>query len=253
MSSPFFSIVTPVKNGEKYIENTIKSVLNQTYSDYEIILVDDGSTDSSINKVLALENKAITLIKNHKNIGLSKTRKKLLLHVRSKWLAFIDQDDTWERCKIEKQINRMKAEKCGMSHTHYNYISQSFNHKRIIKSKTKVYYKDMLSGKSVGASTVLINTTYFDKLATFCDDRYLDPINDYIIWLNLFRNSENYSICVEEPLMNYYFHGDNLSANKLNQLYKHFYVLKNIEKISFVKIIYHAFMNIINKMKAYYL
>ena len=181
-------------NGEKTILLTINSILKQTHKDINILICDDGSSDNSVAKVLALDNSKITLLKNKKNIGLSKTRKILLSTVKTKWLAFVDQDDTWEKNKIERQITLLKAEKCGMSHTYYNYIVPVLNYKKVIKSKSKVYYEDMLSGKGVGASTVLINTDYFDNLTSFCDDRYLDPINDHVIWLNLLRNSDEYSI-----------------------------------------------------------
>ena len=209
-------------NGEKTIVLTINSIFEQTHKDINILICDDGSSDNSVAKILELNDSRITLLKNNTNLGLSKTRKKLLSAVKTNWLAFIDQDDTWEKDKIEKQINLLNVEKCGMSHTHYNYIMPFFNSKKVIKSKSKVYYKDMLSGKSIGASSVLINAKHFNNLTSFCDDKYLDPINDYVIWLNILRNSDNYSLCVEEPLMNYFFHGNNLSANKLKQIYRHY-------------------------------
>ena len=247
------TVVIAMYNGEKTIVLTINSIFEQTHKDINIIICDDGSSDNSVAKVLSLDNSKITLLRNNTNQGLSKTRKKLLSAVKTKWLAFIDQDDTWEKNKIERQINLLKVEACGMSHTHYYYIVPFLNTKKVIKSKSKVYYKDMLSGRSVGASTVLINTEYFENLTTFSDDRCLDPVNDYVIWLNLLRKSDNHSLCIEEPLMNYYFHGNNLSANKLRQLYKHFYVLKNIEKINFSKLIYYIILNVYNKIKVYVL
>jgi len=247
------TVVIAMYNGEKTIVLTINSIFEQTHKDINIIICDDCSSDNSVAKVLSLDNSKITLLRNNTNQGLSKTRKKLLSAVKTKWLAFIDQDDTWEKNKIERQINLLKVKACGMSHTHYYYIVPFINTKKVIKSKSKVYYKDMLSGRGVGASTVLINTEYFENLTTFSDDRCLDPVNDYVIWLNLLRKSDNYSLCIEEPLMNYYFHGNNLSANKLKQLYKHFYVLKNIEKINFIKIINYIILNLYNKVKIYIL
>ena len=99
----------------------------------------------------------------------------------------------------------------------------------------------------------MINTDFFNNLSSFCDDRYLDSINDYVIWLDLFRNSDNYSICIEEPMMNYLFHGNNLSANKLKQLYKHYFILKNLEKIHFFKLIFYVLINFTNKIRSYIL
>ena len=238
-------------NGGKTIESTIKSILGQTYENITIIICDDASTDNSIEKVLAFNSNQITLIRNEENIGLSKTRKKILSLIETKWLAFIDQDDKWNSDKIEKQINLLKRETCAMCHSYYNFKIESLNANKLIKSKSKIYYKDLLSGNCPGASTVLIDTDFFDNLNSFCDERYLDSINDYVMWLNLFRGSKNYSICLEETMMDYSYHGNNLSANKLKQLFKHFHILKNIEKISYFYLIYYVLKNIFNKIKGY--
>ena len=240
-------------NGAETIESTINSFLGQSYNFINILICDDFSSDDSINKIVAINNSQITLLKNKKNLGLSKTRKKLLSSVKTKYIAFIDQDDTWKHNKIEKQIELIEKENCAMCHTYYNFIIGSLNTKKTIKSKSKIFYKDLLSGRLPGASTVLINSDFFSNLSSFCDDRYLDSKNDYVIWLDLFRNSDNYSICIEEPMMNYLFHGNNLSANKLKQLYKHYFILKNLERISFFKLIFYVLKNFINKIKNYIL
>ena len=245
------TVIIAMYNGSKTIEKTIESVLKQTYQKINILICDDCSTDNSISKVQSFKNNRITLLKNHQNTGLSKTRKKLLSNVQSKWVAFIDQDDTWNKDKIEKQITLLEKENCAMCHTFYTFSLEALNRKKIIKSKSKINYKDLLSGRLPGASTVIINTDFFDNLSLFNDDKYLDSINDYVIWLYLFRESDNYSICLEEPMMNYLFHGNNLSANKFKQLYKHYFILKNLEKINPSKLIFYVMFNLVNKIKNY--
>ena len=247
------TVIIAMYNGAETIESTINSVLEQSYKFINILICDDCSSDNSINKIVDINNSQITLLKNDTNIGLSKTRKKLLSSVKTKYIAFIDQDDTWKNNKIEKQIELIELEKCAMCHTHYNFLIGSLNTKKTIKSKSKIFYKDLLCGRLPGASTVMINTDFFNNLSSFCDDRYLDSINDYVIWLDLFRNSDNYSICIEEPMMNYLFHGNNLSANKLKQLYKHYFILKNLEKIHSFKLIFYILLNFTNKIKSYIL
>lgn len=247
------TVLIAMYNGSKTIEATIESVLNQTTENITVLICDDGSTDDSVEKVLALNNKKIALVKNDINIGLSQTRKKLLLLAKTKWIAFIDQDDTWRLDKIERQIELMKSENCAMCHTYFNFIVSHVNRKKIIKSKPKIAYKDLLNGYVPGASTVLINTDHFKHLSGFCDDRRFDPINDYVMWLYLLRDTENYSICLKEPMMNYYFHGENLSRNKFLQLYRHFYILKNIEKVGMFRVVISVCQNTINKIKNYIL
>ena len=247
------TVIIAMYNGEETIENTINSILEQSYKFINILICDDFSTDNSINKIASINNSQITLLKNDTNIGLSKTRKRLLSSVKTKYIAFIDQDDTWKKDKIQKQIELMELEKCAMCHTHFNFLIKSLNTKKLIKSKVKIFYKDLLNGRSPGASTVIINTEYFSNLLLFSDERFLDPVNDYVIWLHLLRDSNNYSICLEEPMMDYLFHGNNLSANKFKQLYKHYFVLKNLEKISLYKIFFYVFKNILNRIKNYIL
>jgi teichuronic acid biosynthesis glycosyltransferase TuaG len=247
------TVLIAMYNGSKTIEATIESILNQTTENIIILICDDGSIDDSVEKVLTLNNKNITLVKNDVNIGLAQTRKRLLLLVKTKWIAFIDQDDRWRHDKIERQIELMKLENCAMCHTYFNFIAAGVNVKKIIKSKPKIAYKDLLNGYVPGASTVLINTDHFTSLSGFYDDRRFDPINDYVIWLYLFRDTENYSICLKEPMMNYYFHGENLSRNKFLQLYRHFYILKNIEKVGMFRLVISVYQNIVNKLKRYIL
>lgn len=247
------TVVIAMYNGEKTIESTINSILKQSYKFIKILICDDSSSDNSIKKIIDINNDQITLLKNDKNLGLSKTRKKLLSSVKTKYIAFIDQDDTWKNDKIERQLELMESEKCAMCHTYYNFSIESLNTKKIIKSKHKIFYKDLLSGRLPGASTVMINTDFFKNLSLFNDDRYFDSMNDFVIWLYLFRGSKNYSICLKEPMMDYLFHGDNLSANKLKQLYKHYFILKNIEKINSIKIFFYIVLNFINKIKNYIL
>ena len=247
------TVIIAMYNGAETIESTINSILGQSYKFINILICDDYSSDDSINKIVGINNRQITLLKNKKNLGLSKTRKKLLSSVKTKYIALIDQDDTWKHNKIEKQIELIELEKCAMCHTHYNFLIGSLNTKKTIKSKSKIFYKDLLRGRLPGASTVMINTDFFNNLSSFCDDRYLDSINDLVIWLDIFRNSDNYSICLEEPMMDYLFHGNNLSANKLNQLYKHYSILKNLEKIHFFKLIFYVLINFTNKIRNYIL
>jgi|TARA_B100001059_G_scaffold29445_1_gene23832 teichuronic acid biosynthesis glycosyltransferase TuaG len=250
-SNEIVTVVIAIYNGSESIIATINSVLEQTFENIIILICDDASTDDSVQKVLAMNNQRINIIKNKTNIGLSKTREKLLDQVKTKWVAFIDQDDIWRYDKIEKQIDLMKSENCAMCHTFYNFIFKELNIKKTIKSKSKIRYNDLLNGNTPAASSVLINTEYFSELKGFCSNRYYDPVNDYVIWLHIFRGTNNYSICLEEPLMDYYFHGQNLSRNKLMQIFRHLFVLKNIEKVGPYILILSVFRNILNKIKGY--
>ncbi|WP_370476804.1 glycosyltransferase family 2 protein [Tamlana flava] len=92
---PFFSVVIPLFNKEQYIKDTIGSVLSQTFTDYEIIVVNDGSTDNSLNKVKNIKDGRIKVFENEKNLGLSATRNRGVLHAKGKVIALLDADDIW--------------------------------------------------------------------------------------------------------------------------------------------------------------
>ena len=107
--SIMFSIIVPMYNVEKYIEECIQSVVNQTYSNWELIIVDDCSTDNTdevVNQYLTDER--IHYIKNDTNSGAAVSRNRALREAKGKWIAFLDSDDLWHPEKLEKQINYSK-------------------------------------------------------------------------------------------------------------------------------------------------
>jgi hypothetical protein len=113
----------------------------------------------------------------------------------------------------------------------------------------------MKRSNNIGASTVVINKNIFKKTLNFCDDRFFDSVNDYVIWLFILRPSKDndYSYGIKESMVEYTFDGNNLSRNKLYQLLKHFIVLYRIEKISFIKtLLYYSCFNIYRKISNYF-
>ena len=111
MLTPLVSIIMPAYNCEKYITEAIASVINQTYQNWELIVIDDCSQDNTVNivKRLALEDTRINLYQNERNVGVSKTRNKGLSIAKGQWIAFLDSDDCWASEKLEKQMEFIKA------------------------------------------------------------------------------------------------------------------------------------------------
>ncbi|UQD57608.1 glycosyltransferase family A protein [Flavobacterium sp. K5-23] len=99
---PFFSVIIPLFNKEKHIEATLKSVLNQTFNDFEIIIINDGSTDQSVEKVLPFESKKTTLFHHPQNKGLSASRNTGIKHACSSYIVFLDADDIWKPNYLQK-------------------------------------------------------------------------------------------------------------------------------------------------------
>lgn len=99
---PFFSVIIPVYNKEKFIEKTLKSVLNQTFTDFEVIVINDCSTDGSLEKVRKFIFENLKIIQHDKNRGLSATRNTGIKNSNGVVMAFLDADDTWDSGYLEK-------------------------------------------------------------------------------------------------------------------------------------------------------
>ncbi|WP_286315789.1 glycosyltransferase family 2 protein, partial [Romboutsia ilealis] len=133
MRKNLVSIITPMYNSEKFIEATIKSVINQTYKDWEMIIVDDCSTDNSPNIVKPyVENDSrIKYIRVEFNQGVSHARNLALEQANGQFIAFLDSDDIWDEEKLEKQIAFMNDKECAISFTSYELMDE--NNERLNK------------------------------------------------------------------------------------------------------------------------
>ena len=247
------SIILPVYNGANYIKKTINSILNQTYQNFIIYICNDASTDNSLDIIKKIKSNKIKLLNNKKNIGLSKTRKKIIRYLKGDYIAFIDQDDIWNKKKLEIQIKILQEKGYIMSHTSYLFHNKSFNYKKIISAHSIVNYEHLKKCNTIGASTVMINKKQFNKAFNFCDDRYYDSMNDFVIWLFVLRSAKenSYSYGINKILTKYNFHGKNLSRNKLKQFIKHFIIIYRLEKVEFHKVFFYSFCNLITKLKQY--
>ena len=247
--------IMAVYNGYGTLNSSIDSVLNQTYKNIKLIICDDYSSDDSVNLIKNYKSSKIVLLTNTENIGLSKTRKKLLQHVTTKYVAFIDQDDQWHKNKIKKQLDVMNKNNSLMSHTFYTRKNVIKNKKKIIKSDSYIDYDSLLYGNTIAASSVLINTTNVKGLISYCDDKQFDCINDYIIWLNILKNTKinAHSVCVPDSLLEFTYHGANLSRNKIKMIYKYFLVIFSIEKKNLIVSFFYLVCNIFRKINYHFI
>ena len=118
------SIITPSYNTARFIEETINSVLNQTYTDWELIIVDDCSKDNTDEVVAKYTDDRIIYIKNEKNSGAAVSRNRALREATGRWIAFLDSDDLWEKDKLQKQIDFMEKNGYAFSYTAYRKINE---------------------------------------------------------------------------------------------------------------------------------
>lgn len=155
------SIITPAYNSEQYLEETVQSVQRQTFTDWELIIVDDCSTDStySLATRLADADKRIVVLKNGVNEGVAATRNKALDKASGDYIAFLDSDDLWLPQKLQKQVAFMDTGQFALSYTNYQKFNSATGErdKKIIRAPAVMTAKRIYGDTSIGCLTVMVN------------------------------------------------------------------------------------------------
>jgi len=154
------SIITPSYNSSKFIEECINSVISQTYLDWEMIIVDDRSTDNSRDLItkFAKENDRIKPIFLEENVGAAEARNVAIKKSKGKYVAFLDSDDLWKNIKLEKQISFMNEKNIAFSFTSYQPMSENGVEKySVIKVPYQIDYHSYLKNTIIGCLTVVID------------------------------------------------------------------------------------------------
>lgn len=184
------TIITPSYNTASYIAETIQSVLNQTYKSWELIIVDDCSTDDTDQVVQQfLDDKRIRYIKNRANSGAAVSRNRALREAKGRWIAFLDSDDLWMPNKLEKQIRFMKKNKYHFSYTEYEEIDENGKPLGIRVSGPKRITKlGMYAYCWPGCLTVMYDRNVVGNIQ-IAD---IKKNNDYAMWLKVCRKADCY-------------------------------------------------------------
>ena len=157
------SIIIPYYKKFEYIESTIRSILNQSFKDFEILLIDDEISEESfklLKKITSLDNR-IKLIQNKINMGAGISRNNALKKCQGKYIAFCDSDDLWEISKLEKQYNYMENLNLDFTHTSYKILDDKGNELGLRKAKKSLNFKQLLNSCDIGLSSVMIRRKIF--------------------------------------------------------------------------------------------
>ncbi|WP_034445474.1 glycosyltransferase family 2 protein [Butyrivibrio sp. AE2032] len=226
------SIVVPVYNAAKYIENTIRMVSEQTYKDWELILVDDGSKDGSpevIEEIIKKQGKRIRLIRKESNVGAAEARNAGIDASSGRYIAFLDADDVWMPDKLEKQIAFM--EKTGAAFSFHSYEFGDENAKptgKIVHVPATLKYKQALSRTVIFTTTVMFDTEKIDMEIIHMPKV---PSEDTATWWRILK-SGYVAYGLDENLAVYRRPGKSLSSNKLEALYRIWFLYRNIANLS---------------------
>ncbi|MGB2761797.1 MAG: glycosyltransferase family 2 protein [Maribacter stanieri] len=243
------SIITPVYNSEKYLADNISSVLAQTYKNWELILVDDCSSDTSeiICESFEKNDSRIKYYRLAKNSGAGIARNKAIEMANGEFIAFLDSDDTWYPKKLEKQLNFMKENDYHFTFTDYNMVDEAGNDlNKLVKCKSFVNYNKALYKNPIGCLTVIYSVDFFGK-------QYMPSIRkrqDYALWLKLLKKSDGYGL--NECLSTYRIGNESISSNKFKLLKYEWEIYRDVEGLSFLKSAFYTVSAIILKLKSYF-
>jgi glycosyltransferase involved in cell wall biosynthesis len=224
------SIITPAFNAERYISETIQSVVSQTYSHWEMIIVDDGSIDNTrkIIKTFAAKDNRIKLLNHNTSLGPGTARNTAIKEATGDFIAFLDADDLWEKDKLEIQLQFMKANNVAISYSSYELIDEngkSLN--KIIEALPRLTYDKQLKCNYIGNLTGIYNVTVLGKI-------WLPKITkrqDWIMWLTAIKKA-GLAKGIQQSLAKYRIRKGAISSKKMGLLKYNYNVYRKALKFS---------------------
>lgn len=211
MESEKVSVIMPVYNAKYTVVQSIDSILNQTYKNIRLYIIDDCSTDGTLDLLESLysTNDRVVICRNQKNKGVAKTRNVGIEKSQGEYIAFCDSDDLWSETKLEKQLDILDTGDIDVVCANYSTIDIKGEEIVKVKAPEFITYKMMLGKNYIGNLTGVYNAK---KLGKF----YQKSIGheDFLMWLEILRETKH-AKCIQEYLAQYRVSRESLSANKL--------------------------------------
>ncbi len=184
---PTVSVIIPVYNAARYLEQTVRSVLKQSFADYEILLVDDCSTDGSQELLFRLReaDDRIRVLINEENLGVALTRNRAIEESRGTFLAFLDADDLWRPEKLEKQLALAAQTNADLLYSSYSFVDQNRQPcGRAFSVRPRADFESMLRRNEIGCSTAMVRRSALGA------HRFLKVFyhEDYVLWMELLKD-----------------------------------------------------------------
>ena len=216
------SIIMPSWNTEKFIEKSINSVIEQTYTNWELLIVDDCSTDNTDELVANYKDVRIKYYKNEKTSGAARTRNKAMREAKGEWIAFLDSDDLWLPKKLEHQIHFMKKNGYNLSYTEYEKIDENSEKLSIyVSGPEQVNRRKMYNYDYIGQLTMMYSAKEFGLIQI----KDIKKNNDYAIRLQLYKKPGCCAYLLKENLALYRVRKVSISHDKFRRKFKSHYDL----------------------------
>ncbi len=228
------SIIVPIYNAEKYLSETIQSVVNQTYKNWELILVDDCSEDNSyeIAQQFSKVDTRIILVKKKFNSGAAESRNLGIKFARGRFIAFLDADDLWDANKLQNQVHFMIETPSAMTFTSYETIESDGSHRNFIHVPERINYNAFLKNTVTCSHTIMFDTKCISKEDLICPsfDVQFDYPEDLVVWLNVLKKIE-YAHGIDKILAKNRKHASSRSANKFKAVKRTWNAYRKVEHL----------------------
>lgn len=250
-NSPLISIITPSYNSESFISQTIDSVIRQTYTNWELLITDDCSTDNTIEIVESYikNDSRIKLFKLEKNSGAGIARNFSINKAQGSYIAFLDSDDLWHIDKLAIQILFMQENNYFFSHTSYGYIDEEGNRiKSTLHVSREVNYMQLLKRTEISCLTAIYNA---DQIGKFYMSEHARK-QDYALWLAILKSGVS-SFGIDEELASYRQVKNSSTSNKYKLILKHITFLKETQNLSTINAFYYTAYWMVNGFVRYFI
>ena len=230
---PLVSVVIPVYNASKYLAKTLDSALSQTYKNLEIILINDCSTDNSLEIMRDYEKAdfRIRVLDSEKNQGVAAVRNRGIQAATGEYIALLDSDDVWVEDKIERQLKLLKENNAQIAYSSYSFIDendQPIMHPFIVPEETT--YKQMLKCNEIGCSTAIVEADLFKK-HPFKKEFYHE---DYVLWMELLSIPVR-AVGISDVLVYYRYSSGSRSFNKVNAAQQRWKIYRKALDMNLIK------------------
>lgn len=226
---PLVSVIMPAYNAEKYIGEAIASVCAQTYENWNLLILDDGSADRTVEiaESYAQQDARIQVLRNPQNMGVARTRNRGFDLAQGEWIALLDSDDRWRAQKLEKQLALAVRSGSQLLYTSYALFADAERELTVYHVPESTDYRHLLNENVIGCSTVLLHRSVLEHFR-FREDVYHE---DYALWLAILRGGYTAAGC-PEVLTDWRVSEQSRSFNKRAAAKNRWRIYRDVERLS---------------------
>jgi teichuronic acid biosynthesis glycosyltransferase TuaG len=244
--SPTVSVVMPTYNSAVFLKDAIDSVLSQTFKDWELIIVDDASTDDTTEVLSSYQHPQISIHKNEKNLGVSESRNFAIKLAKGEWIAFLDSDDVWHPEKLQRQLDHMAKENSNFSCTNVAWMDETSKNIGFGQPlPERITYKMLLYQNIIPLSSVIL------RRAILAEDKFENRGNeDFALWLRILRRGD-YCTVLNDQLTTYRFRVNSRSTNKLKSAISNWRIYIEVAELPLDQAAHYMLQYVVRSLKKY--